>query len=132
MQQEKITQQQWMLLPQNIRNRFIEIFKIERTGAAEVRDQTVISDGYSQTDLNIITKASLCEYIGSEEETFLRAWEVAISKANYEINPPVGEISKTIEIRTVADEQKLVVEEKPIIEETKQTKNDNTKKSQQK
>lgn len=131
MQQDKITQQQWMWLPQQIRNRFIEVFQLDRTGIAEVRDQTVISDGYSQTDLAVINKERLCEYVGSEE-TFLRAWELAISKANYEVNPPVGEINKTAEIRNVSDEQKPVVEEKPIIEETKQIKNDNTKKSQQK
>lgn len=84
---EKIYSQNWVDLPKEVRQRLSEVFGIERTGITEVRDQTVISDGYTNTDLQAITLEKMEEYIGSKE-TFHRAWELTLAKVKYELNPP--------------------------------------------
>lgn len=92
--QEFITPQQWLLLPQEVKNHLIKTFDIKRTGISEVRDNTVISDGYTQTDLKAITHAAMKEYIGSDE-TFLRSWELTLAKVKFELNPPVAKLDST-------------------------------------
>ena len=73
-------------------------------------------------DLKKITLEKMNEYIGSEETSFLRAWEVTLSKVNFELNPPVGELKSKDGAITV----------EPVKEETiktNETKNAETKKS---
>lgn len=95
--QQFLTQQQWMLLDTPFKQKLVEVFSIVRTGASEIRDNHVVSDGYTQADLKAITLEKMNAYIGSEETSFLRAWEITLSKVNFELNPPVGEIKGTDE-----------------------------------
>lgn len=83
----------WMSTPKPVRNHLVQVFDLVRTGVTEIRDQDVVSDGYTIDDLKKITLEAMCEYIGSTE-TFARAWEITVSKVHYELNPPVGEIGK--------------------------------------
>lgn len=84
----KIYTQHWIELPKEVRQHLALKFGLKRTGLTEVRDQTLISDGTTNEDLaNVFTHAALNAYIGSEE-TFAHAWEVAVSKAKFEIKPP--------------------------------------------
>lgn len=110
--------QLWMQLEKAIRSHLVSVFNIPRTGITEVRDDTVIADGYSVEDLKAISLAKMTEYIGSEE-TFPRAWEITCSKAKGEVYPPIN-IPAPIQM---ADEPK----EEPIIETN--TKTHGTKKS---
>lgn len=80
--------QLWMSLPVEIREHLAKTFGIERNGIREIRDQTVISDGFKQEDLLGFTASKMAEYVGSEEP-FPRLWELTIAKAKYELNPPL-------------------------------------------
>lgn len=79
----------WMQLEKPIKDHLVKVFDIKRTGISEIRDQTLISDGYSVLDLQVITLERMTEYIGSNE-TFPRAWELTCAKAKYELNPPMN------------------------------------------
>jgi len=114
--------QLWMQLDSKIRSELILSFNIKKTGITEIRDQTLISDGYSAEDLKAITLEKMNEYIGSTEDSFPRAWEITCSKAKSIVFPPIAmEIPPTVV--PMADEPK---EE---ITETNTIKNAGTKKS---
>lgn len=114
---EKIYSQHWIDLPKQVRAKLVEVFGIERTGITEVRDQTVISDGFTNTDLQGITLDKMNQYIGSVE-TFPRAWELTLMKVNYELNPPMIEIGVgEIKLEEVKEE----IKNEPI-KETKKSK----------
>lgn len=83
----KIYQQHWIELPNDIRKHLIGVFGIMKTGIAEVRDTTLISDGVTNNDLQVITEVKMQEYVGSKE-AFPRLWELTLAKAKYELNPP--------------------------------------------
>lgn len=82
--------QLWMQLDPKIRAELVSVFNIKRTGITEIRDQTIISDGYSIEDLKAITLPLMNEYIGSTEESFPRAWEITCSKAKSTVYPPIA------------------------------------------
>lgn len=119
---ERITVQQWMLLPREMRDLLALEFNIQRTGITEVRDDIVVTDGRSNEDLLAITNERMNLYIGSEE-TFHRAWEITIAKAHATLHPPLGEI-KLPPIRNVVApiEEPVVVE--PVAEEPKTITNE--------
>jgi hypothetical protein len=106
-----IPAQLWMLLDKATRSYLVNVFEIPMTGIREIIDDRVISDGYSNKDLEAITLEKMIAYIGSEE-TFPRAWEITCTKASKELNPPVIQM---------ADEPKEIIE-------TNTKTNDSTKK----
>lgn len=79
----------WMALKKDVQFHLIKIFGIVRTGVSEIRDQTVVSDGFTVEDLMKISHEKMTEYIGSEE-TFMRSWEITLAKVHAELNPPVA------------------------------------------
>jgi hypothetical protein len=92
MEQDKINKFQWMRLPRETRSKLSEMFGLERTGVSEIRDDEVISDGYSDDDLSNITKEKLIGITKlSDEFSFQSMWELLIAHIN-----PV-EIPETIE-----------------------------------
>ena len=93
---DKIYTAMWIDLPREYRNKLTEVFSIERTGISEVRDDTLISDGYTNTDLQAITREKMAEYVGSsaEDTAFHRLWELTLAKIKFELNPPTIEIGK--------------------------------------
>lgn len=134
--QNFITKDQWMLLDIPTKQKLVAVFGINKSGFSEVRDSIVVTDGYTQEDLKVITLEKMNEYIGSEEATFLRAWEITLSKINFELNPPVAEIkgvnekTGTVVIEEVKPAEAPKVEEKvEEVTKTNETKNAETKKS---
>ena len=116
--QNFITKDQWMLLSIPTKQKLVEVFGLIRNGFSEVRDNVVIADGYTAEDLKRMTKEVMETYIGSVEESFLRAWEITLSKVRFELNPPVFEL-KGVDKSGVA-----------IIEDNIDKKNDNKKSKQ--
>ena len=90
---ERLTPAQFMLAPKEVRDYMHHMWKIPQSGGSEVVDGVQVSDGHTYQDLAIITKELLTEYIGSEE-SFLRAWEISVSKALTELHPPEVVIGK--------------------------------------
>ncbi len=89
---ERIYQQHWINLPKETRQHLVKVFSLGATGITEVRDNTVVSDGFTNTDLERITLSKMAEYVGSSlesMETFARLWEITLSKVNQELYPPI-------------------------------------------
>lgn len=91
---EKLYQQVWIDLPKETRDHLAKVFNIQKTGITEVRDQTVVSDGYTNLDLSVLTADKMSAYVGSPTGslTFSRLWEIVLSKVKYELHPPMMEI----------------------------------------
>lgn len=94
---EKLFQQVWMHQPQDVRNHLQKVFNITRTGITEIRDQEVITDGYTNTDLETVTADKMSAYVGSPtgELSFSRLWEIVLSKVKSELHPPIFEIQSS-------------------------------------
>ncbi len=95
---EHIYTQHWITLDKETREHLTKVFNIPTSGIAEIRDQTLISDGKTNTDLQAITSEAMEAYVGSKEP-FARLWELTLMKSKYELHPPtieigVGEIIK--------------------------------------
>jgi hypothetical protein len=88
---DKIFPQLWMQLSRESREHLAKVFELPRTGITEIRNQDVISDGYTQEDLAHITAEKMEHYVGSKE-TFSRLWELTVAKCRHELNPPKGMI----------------------------------------
>ena len=86
---EKINQQHWIALDKKVRQHLAKVFGLVPTGIAEIRDQTVVSDGYTNSDLERINGTKMSEYVGGGAETFARLWELTLAKVKYELNPPI-------------------------------------------
>lgn len=108
-----------MMLEIPFKQKLVEVFNIIKTGSSEIRDNHVVSDGYTQSDLKAITLEKMNAYIGSEESSFLRAWEVTLSKVNFELNPPVGEIVASKEVPGAMEfipvQEVIEIKEAPIV-----------------
>lgn len=78
----------WLELPRDIRDHLTTVFGIVKTGIAEIRDQTVISDGVTNDNLAVISAEKMEEYVGSKEE-FHKLWQLTVSKAKFELHPPI-------------------------------------------
>lgn len=89
--QTQVYPQQWISLAKETRLHLIHVFNLIRTGISEIRDQELVSDGFTVDDLKAITHEKMNEYIGSVE-TFARAWEVTLAKVHAELNPPIAAI----------------------------------------
>lgn len=91
---EKIYTQIWLEQPRDIREHLVKIFNIPQTGIREIRDASVISDGYTNADLSVITMEVMEKYVGPCTD-FNHAWKVSVSKAKFELHPPLFEIKPT-------------------------------------
>lgn len=101
----------WMMAGREERLLLAEVFNIPKNGIAEIKDQSVISDGHNEEDLRLITKSKMVEFVGEPEDTalsFNRLWELTVAKARSIVHPPVGVVSlkNTDEEHVPADEQK--------------------------
>ena len=88
---ERVYSQYWMSLEKPIREQLVKDFNMVRTGHVDVLNETVLTDGYNNDDLQVFTVESMEAYVGSSE-SFSRLWELTIAKAKSIINPPVMEI----------------------------------------
>lgn len=110
----QIVPQLWMMIPRNERDLIAKEFNLPRTGVTEVINQDVVTDGYRAEDLKNITLEKMCAYIGSQE-SFMRAWELTVMKANAELNPPavfIGTQEELNKIENVIVEPKVEKKEK--------------------
>lgn len=107
---DRVLPQLWMAQSKEVRNLLAERFELKKSGITEVRDQDVVSDGYTQDDLLGITQERMTDYVGSEE-SFPRLWELTVAKAHYELTPPI-EMKMSTPIEEKSDET-VVLADKP-------------------
>jgi len=100
---QNIYQQNWMILSKEVRNKLVEIFGITRTAITEVRDDVVICDGHSNTDLQAITLEKMQEYTG-EVGSFGAIWDLTLKKIELELHPIV-KIEEPVATPVVAEEE---------------------------
>lgn len=102
---EHVYVQNWMALPKETRDHLVKVFNLNRSGASEIRDQDIITDGYTNTDLLGITHTKMAEYTASGADvSFHRLWEITLSKVKYELSPELVQIGNPPgEGRTVAE-----------------------------
>lgn len=105
-------------MDKKVRNHLAEVFHIVSSGVTEIRDQYVVSDGFTMDDLKGITLEKMCVYIGSQE-TFMRAWEITLMKVKSELNPPVGEIVSENGAMKIVDVKPSVFQEATLKVEVK-------------
>ena len=74
--------QYWMTLSKETRDKLTVIFSVPKTGVVEVINDTVITDGHNNTDLQVITLDKLKAYTGQLKGTFSELLEMAINKAS--------------------------------------------------
>jgi hypothetical protein len=112
-----------MSLSRDVREKIAEVFNVQKSGVTEIKDNEVLRDGRTDEDLLAITLEKMNAYIGSEE-TFARAWEITISKINYELNPPPIEIKPPITIMAETEKEAVKKAEEiiEVIEKTNDTK----------
>lgn len=99
---EQITTHVWMMLSREVRQQLITDFDLSRNGVTEVIDDRVITDGYNNDDLKVITLERMAEYVGSTG-TFMDLWQITCSKANGIINPPIPVVIATAQVSISAD-----------------------------
>lgn len=118
---DKVLTQLWMALPRDERVLLAVQFDLRKTGITEVKDDQVVSDGFTQEDLQGITREKMVEYVGSDE-SFPRLWELTVAKARYEITPPI-QIGAAPFVTEKADEE-VVIEHAPLPPELEKAKED--------
>lgn len=85
---DKVYTQHWINLEKPVREHLRKVFSVARSGVTEVRDQTLISDGTNNDDLNAaFTKATMEAYVGVTE-SFPHLWDLSVSKATMEVFGP--------------------------------------------
>lgn len=84
---EYITIHQWLPLKKETREKLKEIFYLKSTGMVEVEtDQfgksTIKNDGFTNTDLQVITVEKLVDYLGTAavNETIYDLWKLVVEK----------------------------------------------------
>jgi hypothetical protein len=103
----RLPTQLWMMVPKHEREIIAEGLSLSRTGISEIRDQEIISDGYSNDDLANVTEAVMLDWVGgSDDKNFNRLWELTVAKAHFIAHPPIGVITPKKE-----EEEIIVIEE---------------------
>lgn len=106
---EAILPQLWMLVPLDERRIIIEAFDLTRTGHTEIRDDVVISDGYTSADLALISRERMAAWVGEPEDTelsFARLWELTVAKARSIANPPVATMASEDGVMSLEEARK--------------------------
>jgi hypothetical protein len=116
---DRLYTHQYISLPREIRDLLTKELGIVRTGACEIRDETLISDGTTNENLETVTKEILEQYTG-KTGTFSELWHAALEKAEDTLNPKA---------KKVVEDAKAVVEDIINIEEKVEDVKETTKKS---
>lgn len=96
-----ITVTQWMSLKPETRQKLRELLKIKRSAPTWVRDQTLISDGVTQEDLNNILGEDLADFVGGGgtiDVLFLKAVDliehnVVITEPEPPVTPEIAPVN---------------------------------------
>lgn len=73
---------QWLQVPTETRNKLIALFNLKRSGFAQVVNNVVVSDGFTDMDLAGLTVEILQKYLNSKEKDIIALLENAIVKIN--------------------------------------------------
>lgn len=77
-----ITRYHWLQLTNEQRALMRETFSIPRSGGVEMMNGKMTSDGSNERDLSSISVESMQKYIGSEETSFEKLFDLVVAKVN--------------------------------------------------
>lgn len=103
----------WLPLSTELRAYLAKVFDIKKTSFSEIVNNNVISDGFTPKDLSGITIEKMQVYVNDpKEKDFYRLWEICISKAKSELNPPKDIVVPSVEnsVETVEKPKKTGLE----------------------
>lgn len=86
-----INRTKWLQISLETRSKLAELFGMSRSGFNHILDNEVISDGYSDKDLAMLSLEKLQQYLGSEEEDYYKLLDLVIKQ----IENPHEKIEKT-------------------------------------
>lgn len=85
--------QLWLKLPKEIRDKLVVLFHIKRTGSTVVdygaAGNTVVSDGYKPTDIEVITLEKMQVLLDSDSTNFFELLEQVIAQIDALLTPPI-------------------------------------------
>lgn len=128
----------WLSLSRETRQKIAILLEIPKTGGVEVVDGKVISDGYTDRDLQSITTGKLQEFMGSTEPDFYKLFNQLVINIELpmvelkapeiieeKVKPTPEKIDKLIDLLIEQGEAKRtleVVDKTPNAEELKEEK----------
>lgn len=69
----------WLKLPNEVRMRLREIFKVPRSEATSVMNSVLLSDGTTYGDLSVISVEAMQTFLGSKETDFKALYDQVLS-----------------------------------------------------
>lgn len=92
---------QWVQLPEYMRRRIAELFKLKRSGGAEVFNGRLVTDGYTYKDLEGISIAKMQELLNLTETEYFSLFDALLEHVE---NEHSGKIKETAEQKEKKDE----------------------------
>lgn len=90
----------WVSLPNEVRYKIRSIFGIPKSGATEVNDGRIVSDGTTHEDFKHLTVEKMQSYVGDTSTDFYKLFDKVLAKVNDEINPKtVPEVAPVIKAK---------------------------------
>ncbi len=71
---------EWLKLPWETRMKMSEIFSIPKSASTVVIDNQVVSDGYTEENLSVITADRLRDFTGLDTDDFYKLFYAAIDR----------------------------------------------------
>lgn len=99
MQKTQLYVPEWIGLKQETRIKLEEIFNIGKSVGTEVVNNTIVCDGHSNRDLEVMNVSTMQEYINSSEEDFMKLFTKVLNKVEGE-KEEVEVVETPVEINT--------------------------------
>jgi len=115
----QIYQAQYIRLDKEIREKLIKDFNIQKSQVCEIKDNTLISDGVSNEDLQVVTQETMMEYLGiTEALPWGYLWELTLTKIDKELHPELHKdelpiMGGILKIESMVDAIKASEEKRP-------------------
>ena len=102
----------WVSLPNEVRYRIRAIFNIPKSGATDVNDGRVVSDGTTYEDLKLLTTEKMQEYLKDDSTDFYKLFDKVVAKVNDELYPKKIEVKPTDGLNIVIEPNVVIPEKK--------------------
>ena len=103
----------WLEIPKDVRQRMAKLFNIPRTGTGQSQNfgnrSIIISDGYTDRDLSVLTVAKMQAFLDSADDSFWVLIEATVKK--------VQQIMEDEVVALTAEREALELEESTVSEE---------------
>jgi len=99
----------WLGVRHETRLMIAKLFNLPRTGMVEVSNNRVICDGHSQSDLMLLTRGKLQDYLNSEEDDMMALFDKLVYVLENSISIDLTQTIKKDEPKKTIEESKSEV-----------------------